>query len=406
MRWMAVTFVLFGMLTPCSWSGEAPPRSLDARLKIELFAELPQIAAPTGIDVDELGRVWVLESHPRHEAKGGEDHPTDRILVMSDTDGDGKADKTDAFADGLENVASIAVRPVWLPTRTADGKAAPRRSVSVATRDAVLLLHDDDGDNRADRREVIVRIDAQGDNSHHGFSGLTFDPLGWLYFGFGGPLGADSQIVGADNNTLQGVPGDGGSLFRCRDHGTQLSRVATGFCNCQAICFDGFGRFFAIDQQGDGQRSNRLLHVIPGGDYGYRSRNGSQGQHPFTSWNGEIPGTLPMVARTGQAPAGVVAYESDGLPEDDLGHLLVTSEGDHRIDRFKLTSRGTSFASSAESFIVGGEAFRPIGISCAPDGTLFCTDMGPQDENLNGQGRVWRIAPVEPPQRQTQAVMG
>ena len=45
MRWMAVTFVLFGMLTPCSWSGEAPPRSLDARLKIELFAELPQIAA-------------------------------------------------------------------------------------------------------------------------------------------------------------------------------------------------------------------------------------------------------------------------------------------------------------------------------------------------------------------------
>ena len=40
----------------------------------------------------------------------------------------------------------------------------------------------------------------------------------------------------------------------------------------------------------------RLLHVVEGGDYGYRFRNGRKGTHPFTSWNGELPGTLPMVA--------------------------------------------------------------------------------------------------------------
>ena len=107
-----------------------------------------------------------------------------------------------------------------------------------------------------------------------------------------------------------------------------------------------------------------------------------------------------MIARTGEAPAGIVSYESDGLPEDSLGNLLITSVGDHRIDRFRLNSRGTSFISSAEPFMAGDETFRPAGITCAADGSLFCTDMGPQEGNLNGPGRVWRIATAQPPQRQ------
>ena len=400
MRWIAVTFVLFGMLIPRSWSGEAPPRSLDPRLKIELFADLPSVGAPTGLDIDELGRVWVVESHPHDEANGGEAHPADRVLVLSDTNSDGKSDQTEVFADGLEHVASIAVQPVWLPAKTADGKAAPRRSVYVATRAAVLLLHDDNGDNRADHREVIVRIDAQGDVPHNGFHGLAFDPLGYLYFGFSGTPEQDSQIVGADNKQLRIVKGDGGCLFRCRDDGTHLSQVARGFCKSRSISLDGFGRFFAVDQHGDGQHSGRLLHVIPGGDYGYWSRYSSQGGHPFTSWNGEIPGTLPMVANTKSAPGGVVSYESDSLPEDYLGNLLITSARDHRIDRFRLKSRGTSFISSAEPFMAGDETFQPVGIVCAPDGSLFCSDTGPQEVNLDGPGRIWKITPVQPPQRQ------
>lgn len=400
MRWIAVTFVLLGMLIPRSWSGEAPPRSFDPRLKLELFAELPPGGAPTGLDIDELGRVWAVESRSHDEAQGDKAHLTDHILVLSDTDGDGKSDKTEVFADGLEHVASVVVRPVWLPTKTTDGKAAPRRSVYVATRDAVLRLHDDDGDNLADRREVIVRIDAQGIVPHTGFNGLAFDPLGYLYFGFSGTPEQDSQIVGADNKQLRVVKWDGGCLCRCRDDGTHLSQVARGFCKLQAICFDGYGRFFAVDQCGDSHHSGRLLHVIPEGDYGFRSRNGNRGEHPFTSWNGEIPGTLPMVANMKSASGGVVAYESDELPEDYIGDLLVTSVGDHRIDRFQLNSRGTSLSSFGESFIAGGPAFRPAGIACAADGSLFCTDMGPPDGNLNGPGRIWKIMLVQPPQRQ------
>ena len=102
------------------------------------------------------------------------------------------------------------------------------------------------------------------------------------------------------------------------------------------MAFDAFGRLFAVDNDPDSRPPCRLLHIVDGGDYGYRFRNGRKGLHPFTAWNGELPGTLGMVAGTGEAPCGVVAYESENLSPDYRGTLLVTSWGDHRIEQFRL----------------------------------------------------------------------
>ena len=90
------------------------PKSLDPDLKIELFAESPQIVTPTGLDVDHAGRVWAIESNTHIPPDGYSGHPTDRILVMQDTNGDGKADKIVTFTDGLTHTMSIAVKPLWL----------------------------------------------------------------------------------------------------------------------------------------------------------------------------------------------------------------------------------------------------------------------------------------------------
>ena len=188
-------------------------------------------------------------------------------------------------------------------------------------------------------------------------------------------------------------------MYRCRLDGTQLSRWATGFWNPHASCFDAFGNLFTVDNDPDSRPPCRLLHVVPDGDYGYRFRNGRKGLHPFTAWNGEIAGTLPMVAGTGEAPSGILAYESDGLPDEYRGDLFVTSWGDHRIDRFRLKPKGTSFVSSFEPLITGGENFRPVGIAVAPDGSLFCTDWVLKEYKVHGQGRIWRIAPVSAPAR-------
>jgi putative membrane-bound dehydrogenase-like protein len=389
---------------------DEPPKSLDPRLKIELFAEQPQIVTPTGLDIDHRGRVFAIESNTHFPPEGYKGHPTDRVLVMSDTDGDGKADKIVVFKDGLRHSMSVVVRPIWFPVSgkalaagesakpTGDSakppaaSAVPLTSLYVATRREILQLHDDDGDDKADRKESIVHLDTKGDYPHNGLAGFAIDALGWMYFGFGENLGADYKIIGSDGTTLSGG-GEGGNIYRCRLDGSKLSQIATGFWNPHASCFDAFGRLFTVDNDADSRPPCRLLHVIPGGDYGYRFRNGRKGLHPFTAWNGEIPGTLPMVAGTGEAPSGIVAYESDGLPEEYLGNLLVTSWGDHRIDRFRLQPKGTSFTSLAEPLITGGENFRPVGLATAPDGSLFCTDWVLRDYKLHGHGRIWRIAP-------------
>ena len=104
-------------------------------------------------------------------------------------------------------------------------------------------------------------------------------------------LGAAYKLIGSDGTTLQGG-GEGGNLFRCRPDGGCWSRVATGFWNPFGQGFDAFGRLFAVDDDPDSPGPCRLLHVVPGGDYGFRFRYGRKGTHPFQGWNGGLPGTL------------------------------------------------------------------------------------------------------------------
>ncbi len=239
-----------------------------------------------------------------------------------------------------------------------------------------------------------MHLETKGNYPHNGLAGFAFDALGNMFFGFGENLGADYKIIGSDGTTLSGG-GEGGNLYRCKPDGSKLERWATGFWNPHASCFDAFGRLFTVDNDPDSRPPCRLLHIIPGGDYGYRFRNGRKGTHPFTSWNGEIPGTLPMVAGTGEAPSGIVCYENDGFPEDYLGTLLVGSWGDHRIDQFVLEPKGASFTSKAKPIIQGGENFRPVGLAVAPDGSLFFSDWVLKDYKLHGKGRVWRVSAVK-----------
>lgn len=379
-RLAAVAFLSFSSMAVAE---EKQPRSVDPRIKIELFAEQPQIVTPTGIDIDSQGRVWAIESNTHFPPADYAGHKSDRLLVMRDKDGDGRAEQIDMFADGFTHSMSVAVR-----RSSATDKPD---QVYLATRRDIFILTDDDGDLRADTKKRIIHLETKGDYPHNGLAGFAWDAEGWMYFGFGENLGATYQIIGSDGHSFSGG-GEGGNLYRCKPDGSQLTQWATGFWNPHASCIDGYGRMFTVDNDPDSRPPCRLLHIIRDGDYGYRFRNGRKGLHPFTSWNGEIPGTLPMVAGTGEAPSGIVAYESGGLPEEYLGNLLVTSWGDHRIDRFRLKPKGASYESLAEPLIVGGENFRPVGLAVAPDGSLYCTDWVLKDYKIHGKGRVWRIS--------------
>ncbi|MEX0677062.1 MAG: PVC-type heme-binding CxxCH protein [Pirellulales bacterium] len=362
-------------LLPSDTKQLSQPEVLDPRLKIELFAAEPDIVTPCGIAVDGRGRVLAVESQSHFRPTDYQGPPADRIRMFEDTDGDGRADKITNFFEGTTWTMNVGVHP--------DG------SLYVATRSEIFRLRDTNDDAAADERTPIVRLETKGAYPHNGLSGFAFDFEGNVYFGLGENLGAPFKLIGTDGSIASDL--EGGQIYRCRPDGSQVRLVAFGFWNPFHLAFDAFGRLFAVDNDPDSLPPCRLMHIVAGGNYGYRYRNGRKGVHPFTAWNGELPGTLPMVAGTGEAPSGIVAYESDHLPADYVGDLLVTSWGDHRIERYRLVPRGASFRAVPEAIVAGDENFRPVGIAVAPDGSLYVTDWVKRDYELHGKGRIWHI---------------
>ena len=249
-----------------------PPKVLDSRLIFERIAAEPEIVTPTGIAVDGRGRVLVIESHTHFRPPNYPGPPADRIRVFEDRDHDGKPECTGTFFEGTRMTMNLRV--------------AGDESVFVATRSALYRLWDRDGDGKADGIKPgslpapFVRLDTPGDYPHNGLSGFAFDFAGNVYFGLGENLGADYRLIGSDGATLSGG-GEGGNIYRCRPDGSKLERVATGFWNPFHMTFDVFGRLFAVDNDPDSRPPCRLLHIVQGGDYGYRFRNGRKGAAPF-----------------------------------------------------------------------------------------------------------------------------
>jgi putative membrane-bound dehydrogenase-like protein len=381
---LALVFLLLVLVRPAATQEKRTttpkppesPNSADPRLVVERFAGAPDIVHPIALDFDAKGRLLVVESHThfRPAKYAGPQH--DRIRVLEDTDGDGKADKFTTFFEGTSATMDLAVH--------FDG------SVFVATRNEILRLRDTNGDGKADESTRLIFLDTRGNYPHNGLCSLSFDSRGDLNFGMGENLGEPYKLMGADGTTLSGG-GEGGNVYHCTADGKHLRRVATGFWNPFGSCRDIYGRLFVVDNDPDASPPCRLLHVVEGGDYGFQFRYGRAGRHPFQAWNGELPGTLPMVAGTGESPCEVVSYESDGLPDEYRGNLLVPAWADHRLERFILKANGASFTAERRTLIQGNDDFHPSGLAVAPDGSLCISDWGSKSYELHGKGGVWRV---------------
>ncbi len=263
-------------------------------------------------------------------------------------------------------------------------------AVYVVTRSDVYLLRDTDGDGVADERRVIVRLDSPATYPHNGLSGFAFDGLGNLYFGLGENLGAKYKLIGSDGTTLSGG-GEGGSIYRCRPDGSGLVRIATGFWNPFHLTFDAFGRLFAVDNDPDSRgpadfctscRAAITATATATGAKGCtRSRRGTASCRARSRWWQGRGKRLAAWWRTRQracrrntgaacwSPHGATTWSSDSC----------------------LAPRGASFASQSQTVIQGGEDFRPVGITTAPDGSLYLSDWVDKSYPVHGKGRIWRI---------------
>ncbi len=370
------------------------PVSADKRLVVELYAAAPDVVHPIALDFDARGRLLVVESHTHFRPANYAGPKFDRIRMFEGVGADGKAGKVTTFYEGTTHTMDLAVHP--------DG------SVYLATRNEIVRLRDTKGTGTADEKTRIVRLETKGNYPHNGLAGLSFDSRGDLTFGIGENLGEPYTLTGTDGAALTGG-GEGGNVFHCTADGKKLRRVATGFWNPFGSCRDVFGRLFVVDNDPDASPPCRLLHVVEGGDYGFQFRYGRAGRHPFQAWNGELPGTLPYVAGTGESPCEVVSYESDGLPPEYRGELLVPAWADHRVERYTLAPKGASFTAERKPFVQGGNDFYPSGLTVAPDGSLFVSDWGSKSYELHGKGAIWHVRradakPVSRPEDPTEAV--
>ncbi|MCB9950363.1 MAG: DUF1080 domain-containing protein [Planctomycetaceae bacterium] len=388
---------------------------LDVHPELEavVFASEPMMTNPASIDVDHLGRVWVSEAINyrafRNQDIIGERKEGDRLLVLEDTNHDGKADKSTTFYQGhdVDSAHGLLVLP------TPSGKGL---RLVVSALDSVFFLIDEDGDLKADRKELLF-TGIEGAQHDHGIHALHFGPDGKLYFNFGN---AGRRIKDKDGNTIVDAMGNEvhdhrkpyqeGMVFRCNLDGSQFETLGWNFRNNWEVCVDSFGAMWQSDNDDDGNRGVRINYVMEYGNYGYKDeftgagwkepRTNMETEVPHQHWHLNDPGVMPNLLQTGAgAPTGICSYEGDLLPMFK-GHPIHTDAGVNVCRAYVTKPDGAGYTAEAVNILDGARNkwFRPSDVCVAPDGSLMVADW--YDPGVGGHrmqdaahGRVFRVAP-------------
>jgi len=382
-------------------------------LQVELFAAEPVMRNPTNIDIDHRGRVWVCEVVNYRRFRNG-DMPMrdegDRILILEDTDGDGLADKDSTYYQGtdIDSAHGICV------LGTVDDKGT---RALVSAKDQVFFLIDDDGDLKADRKEVLF-TGISGTEHDHGIHAFVFGPDGKLYFNFGN---AGKQIKDKEGKTIIDKAGNvvddsinpyqQGMVFRCNLDGSDFETLGWNFRNNWEVCVDSFGTLWQSDNDDDGNRGTRINYVMEYGNYGYcDERTGAGWREARTGWHDEIPlrhwhlndpGVMPNLLQTGAgSPTGICVYEGDLLPEVFQNQIIHCDAGPNVVRCYPVQVDGAGYTATSIDVLHGARDnwFRPSDVCVAPDGSLLVADW--YDPGVGGhrmqdveRGRLFRVTP-------------
>jgi putative membrane-bound dehydrogenase-like protein len=381
-------------------SAQVPPDKCLATMKaadgwqVELFAAEPLLINPTSMDVDHKGRVWIAEAvnyrrknfnRPILRTEG------DRIVVLVDKDGDGKADDAVTFYQSPEIYGPIGVCVAPYP----DGKG---QKVFVCQSPDILVFEDKDGDLKADGPPQKFLTGFGGFDHDHGVHGINIGPDGKLYFTVG-----DAGVTGLQSSDKKGpvfksnqTDCRAGTVWRCDMDGTHVELIAHNFRNNYECCVDSFGEVWLSDNDDDGNQQTRICFVMPGGNYGYNPRGPGQ-----THWHEEQPGIVHKTLRTGfGSPTGITFYEGQLLPPKYRGSLLHCDAGPREVRAFFRKPKGAGYELDKEVILTSTDTwFRPSDVTVAPDGSIFVCDW--YDPGVGGhgmgdwtRGRVFRLTPT------------
>lgn len=377
---------------------EAATEQLDVHeaLQVQLFASEPMVLSPSSMDVDYRGRVWVCEvvNYRKHS---GERADGDRILILEDTDGDAKADKSTVFYQGKD-------------VDSAHGICVLGNRALISCGDDVFWLIDENGDDKADRKELMF-TKIGGAQHDHGIHAFHYGPDGRLYFNFGN---AGKQLCDKDGKLITDIHGvkctnqnnrpyQEGMVFRCDLDGGNVELLAWNFRNNWEVAVDSFGTLWQSDNDDDGNQGVRINYVMEFGNYGYRDEmTGAGWQSPRLGWESEVPrrhwhlndpGVVPNLLQTGAgSPTGMQVYEGSLLPEIFRGQPIHCDAGPNVVRAYVTHPDGAGYTAEAVNILQGARNrwFRPSDVGVAPDGSLIVADWYDPGVGGHGMGDVTR----------------
>jgi quinoprotein glucose dehydrogenase len=392
-------------------------------LKTELFAAEPLLANPVSFCLDERGRIYVTETYRLHKgvtdirkhmnwldeelaAKTTEDlvnlfkkyevpgltEQSERISLVEDRSGSGRADHATIFAEGFNtSVDGIGA-----------GVLARKGNVWYANMPNLWLLRDNDGDGRTDGAGDVrkslhygygVRVGFLGHDLH----GLRLGPDGKLYFSVG-DRGFNINVGGRN----VAAP-EMGAVLRCNQDGSDLEIFHSGLRNPQELCFDQYGNLFTGDNNSDGGDKARWVYLVEGGDSGWRvgwqfiekpnARGPWNAEKMWHPQNDEQPAfLLPPIINIADGPSGVAYYPGIGLPERYREHFFLSdfrgASANSGIHTFALKPKGATFE------LVDHDRFMwnvlATDVDFGPDGAVYMSDWV-EGWGLTGKGRIYRI---------------
>ncbi len=338
--------------------------------KLELFAsedDFPDLANPVQMTFDNKGRLWVacMPSYPHY--KPGDPKPNDKIIILEDTNGDGKADKQTVFADGLHLPIGLEIAP---------------EGVYVSQGTNLVILRDLDGDDRADTKEILLSGFDDHD-THHNISAFVADPSGAIYMGEG-------VFLHTNVETPYGpVRATNGGFYRYNPARKHLERTAQlPIPNPWGIAFDDWGQNFFAETSGPDVRWMMPGSVKPRyGEATHKGANLIEDDHRV------------------RPTSGLEFVSSRHFPDEHQGDLLINNTiGFLGMKQHVMEDDGTGYKSRHRQDLVIGEDrnFRPVDMEFAPDGSLYFIDwhnvlVGHMQHNARDplrdhvHGRVYRV---------------
>jgi putative membrane-bound dehydrogenase-like protein len=371
-------------------------------LQATLFASEPMITNPTNLDIDYRGRVWICDVK-NYRGNNGRRPDGDRILILEDTDGDGKADTVKTFYQGRD-------------VDSAMGICVLGNKVIVSCSPNVLVFTFDDHD-RVLKKDVLFTKTGmpQHDHSAHSF---LFGPDGRLYWNFGntGQSVHDKNgkpVIDLAGNQVndRGNPYRNGMVFRCELDGSNFEVLAHNFRNNYEVTVDSFGTLWQSDNDDDGNRGVRINFVMEYGNFGYvdevtgagwqTKRTNMEKEIPLRHWHLNDPGVVPNLLQTGGgSPTGICIYEGKLLPKIFQNQVIHCDAGPSIVRAYPAVPDGAGYKASIVNILDGQKKnnwFRPADVCVAPDGSIFVTDWYDPGVGGHGQadldrGRIFRVA--------------